>query len=70
MLFRMAADQMKVSTGQLSVRDGIISVSDATKRVSLGALIDGKKFAVALNPNAKAKDLKNYTIPRHLPLAL
>ena len=62
-LFQMAADQMRVPMGQLSVRDGVISVTgDANRRVSYGALVGGKKFAIALNPNARVKDVKDYTV--------
>ena len=44
-LFQMAADQMRMPVGQLSVRDGVISVTgDATRRVSYGALVGGRKF--------------------------
>ncbi len=63
MLLKMASDQMKVSLDQLTVQDGVISVSgDATRRVSYGSLIGGKKFALVLNPSAKAKDAKTYTV--------
>ncbi len=62
-LFRMASDQMRVPMEQLSVRDGIISVNgDATRRMSYGTLVGGKKFAIALNPNAKAKETRDYTV--------
>ncbi|MBY0503380.1 MAG: molybdopterin-dependent oxidoreductase [Bryobacteraceae bacterium] len=62
-LLRMAATQMNVAMDQLTVRDGVIFVNnDNNRRVSYGALVGGKKFAVALNPNAPLKDEKTYSI--------
>src|SRR5688572_11715510 len=55
-LLEMAATRFSVPADQLSVVDGVITVrSDASKRVTYGELIGGRKFNVALTgPNINA----------------
>jgi CO/xanthine dehydrogenase Mo-binding subunit len=51
-LLEMAATRFSVPVDQLSVADGLITVrGDATKRVTYGELIGGRKFNVALSGN-------------------
>src|SRR5688572_14283063 len=51
-LLEMAATRFSVPADQLSVTDGVITVrSDASRRVTYGELIGGRKFNVALTGN-------------------
>jgi len=51
-LLEMAGTRFSVPVDQLAVSDGVITVkTDASKRVTYGELIGGKKFNVALNGN-------------------
>jgi CO/xanthine dehydrogenase Mo-binding subunit len=51
-LLEMASTRFAVPADQLSVSDGVITVSaDASKRVTYGELIGGKRFNVALTGN-------------------
>ena len=51
-LLEMAATRFSVPVDQLAVSDGVITVkADASKRVTYGELIGGKKFNVALTGN-------------------
>jgi nicotinate dehydrogenase subunit B len=74
-LVQMAAEKLGVPVGQLTVKDGIVSVTgDTSKQTSYAALIGGQFFNVHLDWNgkygnalyapgqAKPKDPKDYTI--------
>ena len=62
-LLSMAAQRLGVPAGQLSVKDGVVSVaSDASKRVSYGELIGGRRFDLTLNPNARRKPPAEWTV--------
>src|SRR5947199_7761638 len=55
-LTRLAATRLGIPADQLSARDGIISAkSDATKNVSYGELIGGKKFDLTPDYRGKRK---------------
>ena len=40
----------------------ITATSDASKKVTYGELVGGKKLSLALNPNAKRKDPRSWTV--------
>ena len=62
-LLSAAAKNWSVGADQLSVKDGIISMkSDASKKISYGELIGGRKFAMALNRNARRKPAGEWTV--------
>ena len=62
-LTRLAATRLGIPADQLSARDGIISAkSDATKNVSYGEIIGGKKFNLTLDTRAKRKPASDWTI--------
>ncbi len=62
-LFRQASTRLGVPVDQLTVKDGVISSkSDASKKVSYAELVGGKKLNVSLDPRAKVKDPKDYTV--------
>ncbi len=51
-LLEMASKRFEVPVDQLSVRDGLVTVkSDASKKVTYGELIGGKRFNVTLTGN-------------------
>lgn len=62
-MFQLASDMLKVPMDQLIVSDGMISdMNDASKAVSYGTLMGGKKFALALDTKAVPKDPTTYTV--------
>jgi nicotinate dehydrogenase subunit B len=62
-LMLMASQRLSVPVDQLTASDGVISVpSDGSKRVTYGQLVQGKKFSLALNPNAKRKSPSQWTV--------
>jgi nicotinate dehydrogenase subunit B len=55
-LLQMASQKLGVSVDQLTAWDSVISVkNDASKKVTYGEIIGGKKFSLAVNKNAKRK---------------
>jgi len=55
-LVALAATRLGVAADQLAAADGVVSArGDASKRVTYGELVGGRKFSLALNPNAKRK---------------
>jgi CO/xanthine dehydrogenase Mo-binding subunit len=55
-LMTLAAARLGVAAGELTAADGVITVTrDATKKVSYGDLVGGRKFNVPLNPEATRK---------------
>ena len=55
-LLALAASRLGVSADQLTVNDGVVSArNDASKKVTYGELVGGRKFTLALNANAKRK---------------
>ena len=63
LLFRMASERLGAPVEQLTASDGVISLkSDPSKRVTYGQLVGGKKFNLALNPNAKRKPASEWTV--------
>jgi CO/xanthine dehydrogenase Mo-binding subunit len=62
-LLQIAATRFGVPAAQLAVKDGVISVTaDPSKKVGYGELIAGRKFSLALNPNAKRKHPSEWTV--------
>ena len=62
-LLQIAATRFGVPSDQLAVKDGVISVkADPSKKVGYGELIGGRKFSMALNPNAKRKHPSEWTL--------
>src|SRR6185295_7057720 len=55
-LFQLASTRLGVPADQLAVKDGVISLkTDASRKVSYGELIGGRKFNLTLNTRAKRK---------------
>ena len=62
-LVAMAASRLGASANDLTVVDGVVThKSDATKKVSYGELIGGKRFDMAIKKDAKRKPVQNWTV--------
>src|SRR5262245_58292220 len=62
-LLAMASTRLGAPVDQLTAADGVISVrSDPSKKATYGELIGGKRFNMNLQPNAKRKPQKDWTI--------
>src|SRR5262249_31620613 len=55
-LFDLAATRLSVPAGQLTAADGAITIKgDASRRVTYGQLVAGRKFSLTLSRTAKRK---------------
>jgi len=62
-LVKMAAQRLNVAPEQLQAKDGVISVKgDASKKVSYGQLVGGKKLSITLDHAAKRKPASEWTV--------
>jgi CO/xanthine dehydrogenase Mo-binding subunit len=62
-LLAMAATRLRVPVDQLTVSEGVVSVtSDASKRVAYGALIGGRTFDLPLSRSARRKPMADWTV--------
>jgi len=62
-LMAMASAKLGAPVDQLTAANGVISVkSDASKKATYGELIGGKRFNLNLQPNAKRKPQKDWTV--------
>ncbi len=62
-LIQMASQKLGVPADQLAAADGVISAkSDPSKKVTYGQLVGGRKFRMALDPNAKRKPPSEWTV--------
>jgi CO/xanthine dehydrogenase Mo-binding subunit len=62
-LVALAAARLGVPADQLAAADGVVSArGDASKRVTYGELVGGRKFSLALNPSAKRKAPGTWTV--------
>ncbi len=62
-LFRMASEKLGTPADQLIAADGIISVKgEPSKKISYGELVGGRKFNLALDPNARRKHPREWTV--------
>jgi nicotinate dehydrogenase subunit B len=62
-LIKMASQQLGVPVEELTAADGAINVkSDPSKKVTYGQLISGKKFNLTLDPKAKRKPPREWTV--------
>ncbi len=59
-LLRMASQRLAEPIDQLTANEGVIS--SGSKRVTYGQLVQGKKFGLALDPNAKRKPPSQWTV--------
>ena len=62
-LVRLASERLGVPAGKLEVADGVVRVAAApSKAVSYGSLVGGRKFTIALDPNAKRRHPRDWTV--------
>ena len=62
-LVALAAERLGVQATQLTIKDGVVSVtSNSARRVSYAELIGGRTFNLTLNPNAKRKSPADWTV--------
>ncbi len=62
-LFRMASDFLAEPVENLFAHDGVIEArGKPAKQVEYGELVGGKRFALALDPNAKRKPPSEWTV--------
>jgi nicotinate dehydrogenase subunit B len=58
-LLRLASEKLGAPANQLTVQEGVVSVTgNPSKRVSYGQLIGGKRFNVTIQAEGKGNDLK------------
>jgi CO/xanthine dehydrogenase Mo-binding subunit len=63
MLLRLASERLGTPVDQLLAVDGQIRVkNDASRAVSYGELVGGKKFSITLDTNAKRKPQSEWTV--------
>ena len=62
-LVRLASERLGAPVNQLAAADGVITVKgDASKWVSYGELVGGKKFSIPLSTTAKRKPASEWTV--------
>jgi CO/xanthine dehydrogenase Mo-binding subunit len=62
-LIQLAAARLDVAADQVTVTDGVVSVTrDASKKVTYGELIGGRTFNIPLNPKATRKPAREWTV--------
>lgn len=62
-LLRMGSERLHVPVNELTAKDGFIEVTaDPSKKVGYGELVAGKQFHLPLDPNAKRKDPREWTV--------
>jgi len=62
-LFKLASQRLGVPIAQLTAANGVIGVKgDASKKVTYGQLVGGKKLSVKLDKAAKRKDPREWTV--------
>jgi CO/xanthine dehydrogenase Mo-binding subunit len=62
-LTQMAASRLGVPADQLMVRDGVVSArADGSKRTTYGELVGGRKFNLTINPAAKRRSPREWTV--------
>jgi nicotinate dehydrogenase subunit B len=59
-LMRLASERLGVPADQLTANDG--AIGNAAKKVTYGELIGGSKFNLTLDPKAKRKDPREWTV--------
>jgi nicotinate dehydrogenase subunit B len=62
-LLELASKRLNMPAEQLTAADGVISAkSDPGQKLTYGQLIEGKKFELKLEPNAKRKPASEWTV--------
>jgi nicotinate dehydrogenase subunit B len=62
-LLRLASERLGTPVDRLAAADGVIGLRDnSAKKIGYGDLIGGKKFNLTLDPKAKRKDPREWTV--------
>lgn len=62
-LLRLASERLGLPVDQLTANDGVISAKkSASAKVSYAELVGGRKFSLTLDPKAKRKDPRDWTV--------
>ena len=62
-LLQLAAARLGVAGDQLAVADGVVSAkTDPSKKIAYRDLLGGRKFNIGLDPNAKRKPAREWTV--------
>jgi nicotinate dehydrogenase subunit B len=62
-LYKLASQRLGVPMAQLTAANGVISLKgDASKKVTYGQLVGGKKLNITLDKQAKRKDPREWTV--------
>jgi CO/xanthine dehydrogenase Mo-binding subunit len=62
-LLQMASQKLGVPVDQLTAWDGVIRAkNDASKKVTYGEVLGGRKFTLAVNPQAKRKPVNEWKV--------
>jgi CO/xanthine dehydrogenase Mo-binding subunit len=61
-LVGLAADRLKLSKGQLAIRDGVVAPRSGGEGLSYAQLVSDRQLMVKLDPAVPLKDPKDYTI--------
>lgn len=62
-LVRLASQRLGLPADQLRAKDGtVIATGDPAKKIAYGELIGGKKFQIAIDPAAKRRDPREWTV--------
>jgi CO/xanthine dehydrogenase Mo-binding subunit len=62
-LVRLASERLGAPVDQLRVKDGVVALaSDPSKSVSYGSLVGGRRFSLALDPNARRRSPREWTV--------
>lgn len=61
-LLNMAADQLGVTVEELTIEAGVIKPKAGGQGVGFGALVGGKNFELAINPDVKLKEPSSYQL--------
>src|SRR5690606_3196330 len=58
----MAADQLGVTVEELTIEAGVIKPKAGGQGIGFGALVGGKNFELAINPDVKLKEPSSYQL--------
>ena len=62
-LLRLASERLNIPLDRLTAKDGVITATnDASKKVTYGELVAGKKFNLTLDAKAKRKNPREWTV--------
>jgi nicotinate dehydrogenase subunit B len=62
-LLRLASERLGTPVERLAVKDGLVTVAaDPSRTASYGSLVGGRRFDVALDPNARRRHPREWTV--------